>query len=169
MPNSSRGKKRPANSRSASAGPAQAFVRRGLVVLQFAFALGLAGAAALLGRTLVNLRAIPTGFDLDHMVLVEVDPRAPRPSTGTPSTPQADAVRVAQYVDDGVARLAAAPGVRAAAYARVLPLDFGGSRTTIAIDGYTPAVDEDMVGRTTAALEAAGALRSASAASVAPR
>jgi phosphate acyltransferase len=31
------------------------------------------------------------------------------------------------------------------------------------------AVDEDMVGRTTAALEAAGALRSASAASVAPR
>jgi hypothetical protein len=31
------------------------------------------------------------------------------------------------------------------------------------------AVDEDMVGRTTAALEAAGALRSATAASVAER
>ena len=42
------------------------------------------------------------------------------------------------------ARLSAVPGVRAAAYARVLPLDFGGSRTTIAVDGYTPSADEDM-------------------------
>jgi predicted permease len=138
--------------RAASAGPAHAFARRGLVVLQFALALGLAGAAALLGRTLVNLRAIPTGFDLDHVVVVEVDPRAPRPpfaeatggKPGAAPTAQTDADRVARYVADGVDRLAAAPGVGAAAYARVLPLDFGGSRTTIAIDGYTPGADEDM-------------------------
>lgn len=129
--------------RSASGGRTQAFVRRGLVIAQFAFALGLAGAAALLGRTLINLRASPTGFDLDHLVVVEVDPRAPRAQAAGVS-PQLVAERVAQYVADGTARLAAVPGVRAASYARVLPLDFGGSRTTIAVDGYAPAAGEDM-------------------------
>lgn len=129
--------------RTASAGRTQVFVRRGLVVVQFAFALGLAGAAALLGRTLLNLRAIPTGFDLDHVVVAEVDPRAPR-SQGAGLAPELVTERVARYVADGTAQLAATPGVRAASYASVLPLDFGGSRTTIAVDGYTPGADEDM-------------------------
>jgi predicted permease len=129
--------------RTSASGRSQAVIRRGLVIAQFAFALGLAGAAALLGRTLVNLRAIPTGFDLDHLVIVEVDPGAPRAQTAG-SSPQRAAGRVGQYVADGIARLAAVPGVRAAGYARVLPLDFGGSRETIAVHGYTPVAGEDM-------------------------
>jgi phosphate acyltransferase len=46
---------------------------------------------------------------------------------------------------------------------------FGPTGVEHAVKLARRAVDEDMVGRTTAALEAAGALRSATAASVAPR
>jgi len=43
-----------------------------------------------------------------------------------------------------IERLSALPGVRAAGYGRVVPLGFGGSRTTIVVPGYQPGADEDM-------------------------
>ena len=120
--------------RQVSAAPAAARLRSGLVVLQFALSLALVGSAALLVRTIVNLRAIPTGFDVEHVALIGVDPAAA----------QLDAGRTIAFVRDVERRLAAVPGVRAAAYGRIIPVGFGGSRATIAVPGYTPAADEDM-------------------------
>ena len=40
--------------------------------------------------------------------------------------------------------MSALPGVESAAVAHVMPLDFGGSRATVGIAGYTPAPGEEM-------------------------
>ncbi|HEX5215307.1 MAG TPA: ADOP family duplicated permease [Vicinamibacterales bacterium] len=120
--------------RQVSAAPAAARLRSGLVVVQFALSLALVGSAALLVRTIVNLRAVPTGFDLDHVALVAIDPVAAHLG---PDQAQ-------QFLHDVESRLAAVPGVRAAAYGRIIPIGFGGSRGSIAVPGYLPAADEDM-------------------------
>lgn len=120
--------------RGASGGRGRALVRRGLVVSQFAMSLALVVVATLLVRTLYNLRTLPTGFDIDHLAVLEVDPAAA----------QYDPARTDRYLDAATARLASVPGVHAVGYARVLPLDFGGSRTSIVIPGYQAAADEDM-------------------------
>ena len=123
-----------AGGRQVSAAPAAARLRGGLVVVQFALSLALVGSAALLVRTIVNLRAVPTGFDLDHVALVAIDPAAAQLSP--------DQTR--QFLRDVETRLAAVPGVRAAGYGRVIPIGFGGSRGTILVPGYTPAPNEEM-------------------------
>jgi predicted permease len=120
--------------RGASTGAAAARLRRGLVVVQFALSLALVVAAVLLVRTLDNLRSIPTGLDVNHVALLEVSPEAA----------QYSADRLRQYYGDATSRLRSIPGVRAAAYGRVIPLGFGGSRTTMVIPGYQPAANEDM-------------------------
>lgn len=120
--------------RGASAGPGGARLRRGLVILQFALSLALIVSAALLVRTLMNLRAIPTGFDLHHVALLSVDPVAA----------QYKAPRIRQYYADAEARLASVPGATAAGYGRVIPVGFGGSRTTLTVPRYQPVADEDM-------------------------
>jgi predicted permease len=120
--------------RSVSAGPAGQRIRRGLIVAQFALSLALVVAAALLARTVQNLRAIPTGFDMDHVALFGVDPEAAA----------LDAPRTRAYLDAAIERATRVPGVRAAGFGRVIPLGFGGSRTTIGIPAYRPAPGEDM-------------------------
>jgi predicted permease len=120
--------------RAASPGRSAARMRRGLVVVQFALSLALVSSATLLVRTLANLRSIPTGLDLDHVALLEVNPE------GAPYNP----TRIRQYLDDAATRLRGVPGVRAVGYGRVLPLGFGGSRATVFIPGYQPRPDEDM-------------------------
>jgi predicted permease len=120
--------------RAASSGPLGHRVRRGLVVVQFAVSLALVVSAALLVRTVFNVIAIPTGLNVDRVALLGVDPRA----AGF------DAARARQYVAEAERRLRLVPGVRAAGYAFVPPLGFGGSRATIAVPGYTPAPDEDL-------------------------
>jgi predicted permease len=120
--------------RSASAGPSGTRLRRGLVVLQFAVSLALVIAAALLVRTLMNLRAIPTGLDLHHVALLSVDPEAA----------QYKAPQIRQYYANVEAQLRRVPGVTAVGYGRVIPIGFGGSRTTITVPGYQPAAAEDM-------------------------
>jgi hypothetical protein len=100
-----------AGGRQVSAAPAAARLRGGLVVVQFALSLALVGSAALLVRTIVNLRAVPTGFDLDHVALVAIDPAAAQLSP--------DQTR--QFSARRRARLAAVPGVRAAGYGQRHP------------------------------------------------
>ena len=123
--------------RIASPGGRRALLRRGLVVTQFAVALGLAACSILFLRTMHHLRALPTGFDLDHIAVLEVDPAAATGGTPAPA-------RMAKYIEDAAAALAAVPGVRAVGFARVRPLDFGGMRSSIEVPGYTPAPGEDM-------------------------
>lgn len=120
--------------RTASAGVSAARIRRGLVVVQFALSLELVACAVLLVRTLDNLRSIPTGLDAGHIALVEISPEA------TQYGPD----RIRQYLADATLRLRGVPGVRAAGYGRVIPLGFGGGRSTIVVPGYQPGADEDM-------------------------
>jgi predicted permease len=109
-------------------------IRRVLVVAQFALSLALVVAAALLIRTLINVRSIDTGLDLNRVVLMEVDPEA----AGY------DGPRTLQYLTSALGKLGQIPGVMAAGYGRVIPLGFGGSRSSIEVPGYAPKPDEDM-------------------------
>ncbi|HUE86157.1 MAG TPA: ADOP family duplicated permease [Vicinamibacterales bacterium] len=120
--------------RGASATRATSRARQGLVVLQFSVSLALIVVAALLTRTVHNLQTQPTGLDIDHVALLGVEPEA---------APY-DAAQTMAYVARAVDRLAGVPGVRAAAFARIPPLGFGGSRMTVIVPGYTPRDGEDM-------------------------
>ena len=120
--------------RASSGAPATQRLRHALVVAQFALSLALVVTAALLIRTLMNVRAIPTGLAVDRVALLEVDPEAAGYS----------GARVRQYIDEAVARLTTVAGVTGVAYGRVIPVGVGGSRVTVAVPGYGPAADEDM-------------------------
>ncbi|HEX5070260.1 MAG TPA: ADOP family duplicated permease [Vicinamibacterales bacterium] len=120
--------------RPATASRTSRYWRRSLVVAQFALTFALVAAAGLLVRTLMNLRAMPTGLDTAHVLLVGANPMAA----------SFDGSRMRDYVRQAVARLSGIGGVRAAGFAQVVPLGFGGSRSTIFAPGYTPRPDEDM-------------------------
>ena len=120
--------------RTASAVPRTRRLRRGLIVVQFALSLALLVAATLLARTVYHLRALPTGFDMEHIALLAVDPEAA----------QFDGARMRAYLTDAITRLSRIPGVKAAGFGKVIPLGFGGSRTTISVPGYEPRPGEDM-------------------------
>jgi putative ABC transport system permease protein len=106
--------------------------QRGMVVVQFALSMTLVAGAALLVRTVSELRASDMGF-ARNIALVSVSPG------GTFTAAEA-----ARYFGLGVEQLQRIPGVEAVAVAAVMPLDFGGSRRTVTIPGYTPAGREDM-------------------------
>lgn len=120
--------------RASSSAPAAQRLRYGLVVAQFALSLALVVTAALLVRTLINVRSIPTGLAVDQVALVEVDPEAAG-YTGA---------RVKQYFDEAVARLRSVAGVQDAAYGRIIPVGVGGSRVSVTVPGYSATADEDM-------------------------
>jgi predicted permease len=107
--------------------------QRALVVLQFALSMTLVGGAALLVRTVGQLRGTDLGFTRDA-VLLEV---APGQTGYTRET-------LPRYYASAFEHVRRVPGVEAVAFAHVMPLDFGGSRSTIEIEGYTPARDEGM-------------------------
>jgi len=122
------------SSRTATTSRAARYWRRGLVVAQFALTFALVAAAGLLVRTLVNLRSIPTGLDTEHVLLVGASVQAA----------QFDGPQAREYARQSVERLSTIGGVRAAGFAQVQPLGFGGSRSTIFAPGYTPKPGEDM-------------------------
>jgi predicted permease len=108
-------------------------LQRGLVVLQFALSMTLLVGAALLVRSVINLRNTDLGF-ATNVVLIEAMP-------GDAGIERVDSTR---YLEAAIARAAAVPGVESATAAHVVPLDFGGSRMSIAIPDYTPAPNEDL-------------------------
>ena len=120
--------------RSASSGPATSRAHRALLVGQFALSLALVVVAVLLARTVHNLRTLPTGLDMEHVLLVSVDPAGA----------QMNGRRSAAYFEQALAALERHPGISRAAFGRVIPLGFGGFRSTISVAGYQPAPDEDM-------------------------
>ncbi|MEX2272783.1 MAG: ADOP family duplicated permease [Vicinamibacterales bacterium] len=106
--------------------------QRVMVVVQFALSMTLVAGAALLVRTVSELRSSDMGFTRD-VALLAVAPSATMTNEES-----------ARYYDLGMERLKSLPGVETVAVAAVLPIDFGGSRRTIAIPGYTPAPNEEM-------------------------
>ena len=109
-------------------------MQKTLVVAQFAVSMALLTGAALLVRTINNLRGTDLGFDARRVAVFEVSPEMAR--LAGPAA--------VQYFDDAIRAATAVPGVESAAVAHVMPLDFGGSRTSIEVAGYTPSADEDM-------------------------
>jgi predicted permease len=109
-------------------------LRHVIVATQFAISFGLLVAAVLLTRSLINLRTMPAGFDIDRIALVTVD----LSQTGL-SQP-----RLREYYDTALQRLARQPGVRAAGVANVLPLAGTGMRTGVSVPGYVPRPGESM-------------------------
>jgi putative ABC transport system permease protein len=107
---------------------------RALVIVQVALSMALVTGGALLVRTLDRLRHTDLGFNPSAVALVEVSPEMGRLSNDAAGA----------YFDETVRRVSALPGVNAAALAHVMPLAFGGSRTSIEIEGYTPGRNEDM-------------------------
>lgn len=118
-------------SRSSVGGAAR--TQRALVVVQFALSMTLVAGAALLARTVTELRGSDMGF-ARNVALLDVSPAANGYTTETSL----------RYYERAVERLQALPGVEAAAVAGIMPLDFGGSRRTVSIPGYIPAPEEDM-------------------------
>lgn len=108
-------------------------LQRGLVTVQFALSMTLLVGAALLVRSATNLRSIDLGFT-SSVVMIEALP-------GDAQITGAQAVR---YLQEAADRAAAVPGVEATAVAHVMPLDFGGSRTSVAVPGYDAAEGEDL-------------------------
>lgn len=120
--------------RSATAGRFAQRVRTSLLVVQFALSLVLVVTALLLVRTVLNLRSTPTGYAINEVVLLSVSPRAAH----------YDGPRAQAYLTAAGNRLQREPGVLNVGFARIAPVSFGGSRTTISVQGYMPRADEDM-------------------------
>jgi predicted permease len=119
---------------SRSASRSRSATQRALVVVQIALSMALVTAAALLVRTVDGLRHADLGFDPAGVAVVQLSPemgRLPRQ-------------RIPAYFDELVQAARAVPGVTGAAVAHVMPLDFGGSRTSVEIAGYQPRPGEDM-------------------------
>ena len=117
-----------------SPGPRAAWLRNGLVAIQVAVSLVLLVGATLLTRSVANVQAVEPGIDANRLAFVAT-------SFGQGSaSPAARASRV----DDLLDRTAALPGVTAVAVTTRLPVQRGGSTTTV-IDGYTPPAGTDSV------------------------
>jgi predicted permease len=94
---------------------------RGLVAVQVALSMLLITAAALLVRTVINLQAVPHGFDPRNLLIFRVDPTRNGYKTE----------EAAELYAKALDRLAVIPGVRSATIMS-LPLIGGGGSSTLA-------------------------------------
>jgi predicted permease len=109
-------------------------LRSGLILIQVALSLPLLITAALLLRTLQNLRAIDTGFGKENVLLAEMNPSI---NGYSPEKSQ-------QFFDQVLQRTRSLPGVAAASLASDSPISGGWDQTGIVVEGYTPRQDEMM-------------------------
>ena len=121
-------------SRSFTAGGKLLSLRSGLILVQVALSLPLLVSAALLLRTLQNLRALDTGFGKENVLLASVNPALNGYSKE----------RMAAFYDELLARTRALPGVRFAGLASDSPISGGWDQNGIVVEGYTPGEGERM-------------------------
>ncbi len=107
-------------------------VRSGLILVQVALSLPLLVSAALLLRTLQNLRAVDTGFGKENVLLASVNP------TLNGYTKE----RTAAFYDDLLTKTRALPGVKAASLATESPISGSWDRLGLVVEGYTPREGE---------------------------
>jgi predicted permease len=107
-------------------------LRSGLILVQVALSLPLLVSAALLLRTLQNLRALDTGFGKENVLLASVNP----------SLNGYSKERTAAFYDDLMAKTRALPGVRFASLASDSPVSGGWDQNLIVVEGYTPREGE---------------------------
>lgn len=107
-------------------------LRSGLILVQVALSLPLLVSAALLLRTLQNLRAVDTGFGKENVLLASVNP------TLNGYTKE----RTAAFYDELLAKTRTLPGVKAASLATDSPISGGWDRLGLVVEGYTPREGE---------------------------
>jgi macrolide transport system ATP-binding/permease protein len=122
--------------RGASVGPATGHLRNTLVVSQVAVCLVLLVGAVLFLRSFIAAQAISPGFDPDRLVTASMD-MFPSGYTGE---------RHRDFQRRALEAVRSLPGVRSAAFGSRIPLGFGGNNSTsVAIDGYVPRENEEVV------------------------
>jgi predicted permease len=109
-------------------------VRSGLILVQVALSLPLLVSAALLLKTLQNLRAVDTGFSKENVLLASLNPALNGYSKE----------RTAAFYDELLAKTRALPGVKFASLASDSPISGGWDRIGIVVEGYTPREGERM-------------------------
>ena len=109
------------------------YTRDALVVLQVAVAMVLLIAAGLMLRTLVNLRAIETGFRADHLLTLRTTLPASRYTTPDK--------RLA-YLNRVLEQIIALPAVERAGFGSTLPFTETGNSTWFQIEGVTLGPDD---------------------------
>ena len=119
---------------SATSGMGEVRARGLLVAAQFAVAITLLSSAGLFLRTLTELRAADLGLDAERVVGIRVDPQG---AGFAPETQPSMRPRILEKV-------AALPGIDAAAFTGSLPLQGDHERSTISVSGYVPSEDEDV-------------------------
>ncbi|HEV2834501.1 MAG TPA: ABC transporter permease, partial [Pyrinomonadaceae bacterium] len=109
-------------------------LRSALILVQVALSLPLLVSAALLVKTLQNLRAVDTGFDKENVLLASVNPAL------NGYSPE----RSANFYNELLARTRALPGVKAASVATDSPISGGWDQLGIVVEGYTRREGERM-------------------------
>ena len=109
-------------------------LRSGLILVQVALSLPLLVSAALLLKTLQNLRSIDTGFGKENVLLASVNPAL----NGYQKE------RSTAFYDDLLAKTRALPGVKFASLATDSPISGGWDRIGVVVEGYTPKQGERM-------------------------
>lgn len=121
-------------SRSFTAASKLFSLRSGLILVQVALSLPLLVSAALLIRTLQNLRDFNPGFDKQNVLLASINP-----SLNGYSPEKSHA-----FYDALLAKTRALPGVTSASLASDSPISGGWDQNSIEVEGYTPRADENM-------------------------
>jgi predicted permease len=109
-------------------------LRNTLAIAQVALSLLLLVGAGLFIRSLLTASAIDVGFDRKNLVVASLD-------LGLQGY---DEARGMAFYRQLLERMETLPGVRSASLAEIVPLGFGGQRTGVELEGYTPRQGEDM-------------------------
>jgi predicted permease len=120
--------------RGASTSRERSAVRSGLVVVQVALALVLVVSAALMIRTFEALHDVDPGFS-DPATIQTL--RISIPTTLVP-----DPAQYTRMEHEILDKIAALPGVESAAFANLLPMEFGYDFGPMVVEGQTPAPGE---------------------------
>ena len=119
---------RDAGSKGSTAGAAR-WLRVGLVTAEVALAFVLLVSTGALMKTLVQLLAVPTGFDAHNVLTFSVSP---------PERKYPAADLSARFYQPVLERIRAVPGVRAAGAINMLPIQSWGSNGDFKIEGQPP-------------------------------
>ncbi len=109
-------------------------LRSGLILVQVALSLPLLVSAALLLKTLQNLRALDTGFGKENVLLASVNPAL----SGYAKE------RSIAFYDELLAKTRALPGVKFASLATDSPISGGWDQIGVVVEGYKPRQGERM-------------------------
>ena len=106
--------------------------RSGLILAQVALSLPLLVSAALMLKTLQNLRAVDTGFNKENVLFASVNPSL------NGYTPE----RSMNFYDELLLKTRALPGVSSASLASDTPISGGWDQLSLVVEGYTPREGE---------------------------